>query len=379
MKIIISVLLTLIVLILLIILFTFTGEPDYSLESRDIEIEWIKYKEKFNKNYEEPDENERRKQLFTKSRNFIKEHNQRYAKGLESYNLGLNKYADLTDQEYIGSVNKHVDETDLSLINDIDDHHDDNGIDEDYGNLNNFINVTDEQKNFISRNTIEYNYSYIDNIPDNVNWVKLGYDNPVLDQGNCGSCYIFSSLSAIEAHYFIKYKTLVQLSHQELLDCSHMYGNYGCDGGYMEDVYTYIMLHGIGLADQNPYLGTDSNQCKQRKPRIYVKKKFYSGKMNELELKEVIARYGPVTSSINAGLDTFKFYKSGLYYDRNCHKGKLEHGVATVGYGITEKNKDYWLIRNSFGPNWGENGYMRIARNRDNHCGLATYYLFPQF
>ncbi|XP_055389426.1 procathepsin L-like [Condylostylus longicornis] len=374
MKILISVLLTLIALILIIIIYVLIGETNNPLENNDIDIEWIKYKEKYNKNYNEPVENERRKQIFIKSRNLIIEHNKRYAIGLETYNLGLNKYADLTNKEYVGTLNLN-DETDVNFINQTDDFNYD-----DYGNLNSFVNITEEQKTFITRNTIEYNYSYIDNIPDNVNWVKLGYDNPVLDQGNCGSCYIFSSLSAIEAHYFIKYKTLLQLSHQEMLDCSDRYGNYGCDGGLMEDVYAYIMLYGVGLSHQKPYIGTVSNQCSLSKPRIYIKKKYYSSKMNELELKEVIAHYGPVASSINAGLDTFKFYKSGLYYDPNCNKYNLEHSVTTVGYGITEDNgKDYWLIRNSFGPNWGENGYMRIARNRDNHCGLATYFLFPQF
>jgi cathepsin L len=99
---------------------------------------------------------------------------------------------------------------------------------------------------------------------------------------------------------------------------------------------------------------------------------------NEDKLKEALATVGPVAVAIDASHESFQFYSQGVYYEPQCDSTQLDHGVLAVGYGTDEaSNQDYWLIKNSWGTVWGDQGYVKIARNRDNHCGVATQASFP--
>ena len=97
---------------------------------------------------------------------------------------------------------------------------------------------------------------------------------------------------------------------------------------------------------------------------------------DEAKLKEAIAAHGPVSVAIDAGQETFQFYHQGVYSDDNCHSQQLDHGVLVVGYGV-ENNRHYWLIKNSWGESWGDQGYIKIARNEKNMCGVATMASYP--
>lgn len=99
---------------------------------------------------------------------------------------------------------------------------------------------------------------------------------------------------------------------------------------------------------------------------------------NEEQLKEALATVGPVSVAIDASHESFQFYSQGVYYEPQCDSTQLDHGVLAVGYGTDQQSgQDYWLIKNSWATVWGDQGYIKIARNRDNHCGVATQASYP--
>lgn len=100
---------------------------------------------------------------------------------------------------------------------------------------------------------------------------------------------------------------------------------------------------------------------------------------DEQALKVAVAKYGPVAAAIDAGQQSFQYYSKGIYYDEKCHN-KLEdlnHAVLVVGYGVEPDGQKYWLVKNSYSSKWGIDGYVKIAREKNNHCGIATQALYP--
>ena len=98
---------------------------------------------------------------------------------------------------------------------------------------------------------------------------------------------------------------------------------------------------------------------------------------NETLLRDIVAAVGPVSIGMHGSLNTFYSYSNGIYFDSNCSTTKLDHAVVLIGYGTDDEFGDYWLAKNSWGEMWGEAGYFRIARNRNNHCGIASYIVYP--
>ena len=219
-----------------------------------------------------------------------------------------------------------------------------------------------------------------DIIPKSIDWRSKNAVTHVKNQGQCGNCWAFSSTGSIEGAWSIKNHNLYNLSEQMLTDCSRNYGNNGCEGGLMDNAFKYIIDNG-GLCTEKeyPYIGNDSI-CLQNQCNNVVKIKSYTDvKPNDETILKRAVAIGPVSVAIQANVSSFRFYKSGVYQDPECGD-QLDHGVLVVGYG-TDQDLDYWIVKNSWSPEWGDNGYIKILRNDANSdsgmCGIASQPSFP--
>nr|XP_047128154.1 procathepsin L-like [Hydra vulgaris] len=214
-----------------------------------------------------------------------------------------------------------------------------------------------------------------------IDWRTKGYVTEVKNQQLCLSCYAFSATGALEGQTFRKTGVLPDLSEQNIIDCSYSFGNYGCRGGWMDNAFEYIKVNkGIENEFDYPYYAQDLNDCYYQEEYSVASDTGFvdipSG--NENALKEAVATIGPISVTIDASKSSFASYKSGVYYEPTCGNAiqNLTHGVLVVGYG-TEKGRDFWLVKNSWGKMWGDQGYIKMSRNKSNQCGIATKASFP--
>jgi len=206
---------------------------------------------------------------------------------------------------------------------------------------------------------------------DSKDWVADGAVTPIKDQGQCGSCWAFSTTGALEGRNFIDTKSLLSFSEQQLVDCAGSFGNYGCNGGLMDYAFAYIFKHGLCLESAYTYTARDgickSSQCSAAGESASLAKYTDVRSGDETALLAAVANQ-PVSVAIEADQMVFQHYTSGIITS-GCGTS-LDHGVLAVGWG-TEGTTDYWKVKNSWGASWGENGYVRIVRNR-NMCGIAA-------
>ncbi|KAK0419289.1 hypothetical protein QR680_014064 [Steinernema hermaphroditum] len=216
-------------------------------------------------------------------------------------------------------------------------------------------------------------------VPEAVDWRQLGLVTDVKDQGDCGCCWAFSATGALEGQHKKVTGRLVSLSEQNLMDCSWEYGNAGCNGGLMDAAFEYVKDNGgVDSAQAYPFLAMDA-QCRFNESAVgadaagFVK----LPRGDEEALKIAVATVGPVSVAIDASHYSFQLYAGGVYFEPECSATNIDHAVLVVGYGSDPKEGDFWIVKNSWGQEWGEQGYVRVARNRDNHCGIASYAVFP--
>ena len=217
-------------------------------------------------------------------------------------------------------------------------------------------------------------------IPTSVDWRDQNAVNPVRDQGQCGSCWAFSTTGSVESAWFLSNGTVPELSEQQLVDCSTSEGNQGCNGGLMDYAFEYIIKNkGLTTEAAYPYTATGPNTCESAgKPIAATISKYVDVPVNsETALMTAIAQQ-PVSVAVEADQSVFQFYSGGVM-DSTCGT-QLDHGVLAVGYG-TEGGKDYYKVKNSWGASWGDKGYILLGRgakfNPSGQCGIQMAASYP--
>jgi cathepsin L len=216
--------------------------------------------------------------------------------------------------------------------------------------------------------------------PTAYDWRKQGAVTPIKNQQQCGSCWAFSTTGSVEGCHFISEKKLVSLSEQNLMDCSWSQGNEGCDGGLMTQAMQYIISNGgIDTESSYPYTAESSQTCEYKAASSGSTEQTFVN-VNQGDETDLMNKVymGPTSVAIDASQSSFQFYSSGVYYDPNCSTSQLDHGVLAVGYDHdSTSGMDYWIVKNSWGTDWGQSGYIWMARNKGNACGIATMATIP--
>jgi len=289
------------------------------------------------------DEETNRRQVFMDNMKFIEEYN---AREDTTMTLGTNEFADLTHEEF-------------RTI------------------LTGSVNDTNEIKAWMEKEAVTFLSPENFEAPSSIDWRSKGAVTPIKNQGQCGSCYSFSTTGSIEGQWYRKNKALVSLSEQQIVDCSTGYGNNGCNGGLMTNSFLYVKnAGGIETEQAYPYEAKQA-YCRFSTAYIGAKVKGYSNvKASEISLKTAVASTGPISVAIDASHRSLQFYTGGIYYEPACSSQNLDHAVLAVGYNSNAQG-DYWIVKNSWGTSWGISGYFWLKRNFNNHCGIASMASFP--
>ncbi|KAF9618698.1 hypothetical protein IFM89_002393 [Coptis chinensis] len=301
----------------------------------DLFEQWMS---KHGKVYESIEEKLHRFEVFKENLEHIDETN----KKVTSYWLGLNEFADLSHDEF---KDKYL------------------------GLKTELAKKRESSKEFTYRDAID--------LPKSVDWRKKGAVTRVKNQGQCGSCWAFSTVAAVEGINQIVTGNLTSLSEQELIDCDRPSNN-GCNGGLMDYAFSFIVSNGgLRKEDDYPYL-MEEGKCEDKKAELDVIT--ISGyedvpENNEESLLKALA-HQPLSIAIEASGRDFQFYSGGVF---NGHCGtSLDHGVAAVGYG-SMKDMDYIIVKNSWGSKWGEKGYIRMKRNNGKPEGICGIYKMASY
>ncbi|VDL89774.1 unnamed protein product [Schistocephalus solidus] len=298
---------------------------------------WKAWKLAFKKNYFSMEEEIQRKRAFFNNLDFIIRHNQRYRHHLETYAVRLNEFSDLTPHEF---AEKYLCLRGMALMK--------------------------------LRRQAAISLPLNGTLPDSVNWHEEGAVTSVKNQGQCGACWSFSANGAIEGAVQIKTGALRSLSEQQLMDCSWDYGNQGCNGGLMPQAFQYAQKYGVEAEVDYKYTAKDG-VCRYRADLVVANVTGYAELPHgdELSLQWAVATKGPISVGIDASDPGFMSYSHGVFVSKTCSPDALNHGVLVIGYG-TEDQLPYWLVKNSWGRSWGEHGYVKMTRNRNNMCGIAS-------
>jgi C1A family cysteine protease len=305
--------------------------------------EWLQFsnfQERFSKSYETIQEMESRFQIFRANLRNIILHNLDHT---QNFTMGINQFTDLTPEEFRAQY-----------IN--------GGLRTEVGSYG--------CKSFSSSAS---------GAPASIDWRQKGAVTSVKDQGQCGSCWTFSSTGAVEGAWAISTGKLVDLAEQELVDCATgiSYGSRGCSGGQMEGAFKYIIEHGQCALSSYPYTAKDGS-CQKCSAVAHITSCSDVKPNDQISLKAAVAQQ-PVSVAISADTKLFQSYSSGVITSSSCYTS-LDHGVLIVGYGA-ENGQDYWLVKNSWSDTWGMGGYVKIARSSSTNdpgvCGISMDASFP--
>jgi cathepsin L len=302
----------------------------------DYQTEFTQWMQSHKRSYRH-DEFQNRFEIFKNNLAYINAHN---ADRSQKFKLAMNKFGDLTNTEF-GLLFK--------------------GVSKDASSIQ-FPQPTSANPS----------------LPTSLDWRTKGAVTGIKNQGQCGSCWSFSTTGSTEGCHFISTGKLVSLSEQNLVDCSTSQGNQGCDGGLMTQAMQYIISNGgIDTESSYPYTaedGTCSYSAANSGATLTGFVNVNAGDENDLQAK---VNTGPTSVAIDASQSSFQFYSSGVYSDPNCSTSQLDHGVLAIGWGVSSGTA-YWIVKNSWGTDWGQAGYIWMARNSGNMCGIATMATLPQ-
>lgn len=290
-----------------------------------------------------------RMKIWMENKAKIMKHNRHALQGKHSYSQAMNEWGDLLHHEFVATLN----------------------------------GFRPRPANFSGERPLGATFlppAHVETLPTNVDWREHGAVTPVKNQGQCGSCWSFSTTGALEAMHHRATGHLTSLSEQNLIDCSSKYGNQGCNGGLMDAAFQYIKDNGgIDTEKSYPYEGEDDVCRYNPKYKGAWDVGFFDVPAgDEAALKSAIATQGPCSVAIDASHESFQFYNKGVYREEECSPENLDHGVLAVGYGVEEDTGEaYWLVKNSWGTSWGHEGFVKMARNEDNMCGVASAASYP--
>jgi len=304
------------------------------LSQAEYEQEFTHYVTTFNKAYT-ADQFFYRFGVFRRALDLIREHN---AAG-KSWTMGINQFTDMTHEEFKAFVGQFPQPAASSLARPF-----------------------RRDPNFVA--------------PDSWDWISKGAVNTVKDQGQCGSCWAFSTVATVEGWWFVQQqKGLVRMAEQQLVDCSKDVC-YGCQGGWPYKATEYVMKTGLCAEKDYAYTARDG-QCKDTRCTPVVPAGAMTAYLNvssEADILEAVASKGPVGILVEADRAAFQYYHSGILDDASCGTS-IDHAITAVGYG-TEGGKKYWNVKNSWGVGWGDKGYIRFVRDK-NQCGMKDGATLP--
>jgi len=304
------------------------------------------FKAEFNRKYRDDAEETYRRELFEGSLAKVLKHNKDHSK---TWKLGINKFSDMTADEKkafrgVNGAMLHKQKKARTAKQ----------VSREWKNASAWVGV-------------------------NVDWRTKGVVTKPKDQGACGSCWTFSTAETIETYYALKYNNLITLSEQQILDCTpnpnDCGGTGGCGGGTVELACARIMIMGgLSLETTYPYKsgGGANYKCDltKVKPAARISNYFDLPSNEAAPILQQVGENGPISISVDAS--TWSDYESGIFDGCDNSSPDIDHAVQLVGFGTDTSNNDYWLVRNSWGQGYGEEGYIRLKRYSTPPCGIDT-------
>ncbi|XP_030962307.1 zingipain-2-like [Quercus lobata] len=294
---------------------------------------------KYGRNYEDDAEKVKRFKIFKDNVEYIDKVN---SEGNRTYKLSVNEFADLTTEEFIATRTGYK--------------------------------ISSQP----SSPKTSFRYENLTEIPTTMDWREKGAVTPIKNQEQCGSCWAFSAVAAVEGVTQIKNGNKISLSEQQLVDCVE--SNNGCNKGSIDYAFAYIIQNkGLATEENYPYQAMDGTCDQQMASNVVAQISSYEDVPynSEEALLQAVANH-PVSVAIEAYGRDFQSYSSGVFTGE-CGTN-LDHAVTVIGYGMSDDGTKYWLIKNSWGTTWGESGYMRIQRDTEapeGVCGIAMRPSYP--
>ncbi|KAJ6240471.1 cysteine protease [Anaeramoeba flamelloides] len=318
------------------------------------EIQWNKFKKKFNKLYE-PLENSRRFAIFKDNVDLINKHNSDPSLG---FKLGINQFSDLTNEEY---QQKYL-----------------------------YQHRKNEKKDLPQQSDKVHDHKNLKTVPESIDYRDEGLVTEIQDMGQCEGCWSFAVVAAMEGCVAKETDELIKLSEQQLIDCNYDadIGQKGCDSGYVDYGMDWIIENeGLTSNVTYPYVGY-TNQCSETDDLVSTITGYHKVRLSEYYVRFALFNQGPLVCSVDAHTAEFQLYSSGIFYDDTCgsEDADLNHSMVIVGYGsgnVTntsdsdyDTSGDYWIVKNSWGTTFGDKGYIYMSRG-SNNCGILNEVYYP--